>query len=77
MEDPENRKTVEDLERKDGRERILMDMRSSRREFEDLVREPKCLELGSDKHQIVQGRDVIVELRRDVVHRLRDTNKKE
>ena len=37
--------------------------------------EPKCLELGSDKHRIVQGRDVIVELRRDVVHRLRDMNK--
>ena len=52
-------------------------MRGSSKEYEDGVREPKCLELGSDKHRIVQGRDVIVELRRDVVHRLRDTNKKE
>ena len=52
--------------------RILEDMRSSSKEYEDGVREPKCLEHGSDKHRIVQGRDVIVELRRDVVHRLRD-----
>ena len=54
---------------------ILKGMRSSSKEYEDGVREPKCLELGSDKHQIVQGRDVIVELRRDVVHRLRDNTK--
>ena len=47
-------------------------MQSLSKEYEDGVRELKCLELGSDKHRIVQGRDVIVELRRDVVHRLRD-----
>ena len=52
--------------------RILEDMRSSSKEYEDGVREPKCLELGSDKHRIVQGQDVIAELRREVVHILRD-----
>ena len=45
VEDPKNRKTVEDLERKDGRERIIEDMQSLSKEYKDGVREPKCLEL--------------------------------
>ena len=42
-------------------------------DYKDGVREPKCLELGSDKHQIVQGWGVIAELRQEVVHVIRDT----